>query len=114
MMEVARTSETSVDNYFTWQYIPEENSELHTFRSENVISHDDDVLGFSPRDEGNMFLRNVGIYLHGARTQTNIVITNSIHLTGAFGGRNNKCHANIHALQIKITLQTQRQIKTIH
>jgi hypothetical protein len=30
MMEAARTSETSVDNYFTRQYIPEDNSELHT------------------------------------------------------------------------------------
>jgi hypothetical protein len=29
MMEAARTSETSVDNYFTRQYIPEDNSELH-------------------------------------------------------------------------------------
>jgi hypothetical protein len=27
MMEAARTSETSVDNYFTRQYIPEDNSE---------------------------------------------------------------------------------------
>jgi len=27
MMEAARTSETSVDNYFTQQYIPEDNSE---------------------------------------------------------------------------------------
>jgi hypothetical protein len=27
MMEAARTSETSVDNYFTRQYIPEEKSE---------------------------------------------------------------------------------------
>jgi hypothetical protein len=26
-MEAARTSETSVDNYFTRQYIPEDNSE---------------------------------------------------------------------------------------
>jgi hypothetical protein len=24
MMEAAHTSETSVDNYFTWQYIPED------------------------------------------------------------------------------------------
>jgi hypothetical protein len=29
MMEAARTSETSVDNYFTGQYIPEDKSELH-------------------------------------------------------------------------------------
>jgi hypothetical protein len=28
MLEAARTSETSVDNYFTRQYIPEDNSEL--------------------------------------------------------------------------------------
>jgi hypothetical protein len=28
----AHTSETSVDNYFTRQYIPEDNSELHTRR----------------------------------------------------------------------------------
>jgi hypothetical protein len=29
VMEAARTSETLVDNYFTPQYIPEDNSELH-------------------------------------------------------------------------------------
>jgi hypothetical protein len=29
-MEAARTSETSVDNYFTLQYIPEDKSELQT------------------------------------------------------------------------------------
>jgi hypothetical protein len=29
MMEAERTSETSVDNYFTRQYIPEDNSEIH-------------------------------------------------------------------------------------
>jgi hypothetical protein len=28
MMEAARTSETSADNYFTRQYIPDDNSEL--------------------------------------------------------------------------------------
>jgi hypothetical protein len=30
IMEAVRTSETSVDNYFTQQYIPEDNSEHHT------------------------------------------------------------------------------------
>jgi hypothetical protein len=39
MMEAARTSETLVDNYFTQQYIPEDNSELHTRRCENFKSH---------------------------------------------------------------------------
>jgi hypothetical protein len=31
MMEAATTSETSVDNYFTRQCIPEDNSKKHTF-----------------------------------------------------------------------------------
>jgi hypothetical protein len=39
MMEAARTSETSVGNYFTWQYNPEDKSELHTRRRENFKSH---------------------------------------------------------------------------
>jgi hypothetical protein len=39
MMEAVRTSETSVDNYFTRQYIPEGNSELHSCRRENLKSH---------------------------------------------------------------------------
>jgi hypothetical protein len=40
MMEAARTSETSVDNHFTRQYIPEDSSEHHTRRRENLKSHD--------------------------------------------------------------------------
>jgi hypothetical protein len=39
MMEAARTSETSIDNYFIRQYIPQVNSELHTRRRENLKSH---------------------------------------------------------------------------
>jgi hypothetical protein len=38
MVEAVRTSETSVDNYFTRQYIPEDASELHTRRRENLKS----------------------------------------------------------------------------
>jgi hypothetical protein len=38
MMEAVRTSETSVDNHFTRQYIPEDNSGHHTRRRENLIS----------------------------------------------------------------------------
>jgi hypothetical protein len=50
MMEAARTSETSVDNYFTRQYIPEDKSELHTRRCENLKSHNSSVvyLNLSP------------------------------------------------------------------
>jgi hypothetical protein len=39
MMEAVPTSETSADNYFTRQYIPEDNSEHHTRRRENLKSH---------------------------------------------------------------------------
>jgi hypothetical protein len=35
MMEAVRTSETSVDNYFTRQYIPEDNSEHRVMVFEN-------------------------------------------------------------------------------
>jgi hypothetical protein len=38
MMEAVCTSETSVDNYFTRQYIPEDNSEHHTRRRKNLKS----------------------------------------------------------------------------
>jgi hypothetical protein len=31
MMEAVRTPETSVDNYFTLQYIPEDNSEQYIY-----------------------------------------------------------------------------------
>jgi hypothetical protein len=39
IMEAACTCETSVDNYFTRQYIPEVKSELHTCCRENLKSH---------------------------------------------------------------------------
>jgi hypothetical protein len=39
VMEAARTSETLVENYFTRQYIPQDRSELHTRRRENLKSH---------------------------------------------------------------------------
>jgi hypothetical protein len=43
MMEAVRTSETSVDNHFTRQYNPEDNSEHHTRRRENLKSHKDSM-----------------------------------------------------------------------
>jgi hypothetical protein len=39
-MEAVRTSETSVDHYFARQYIPEDGSEHHTHRRENLKSHE--------------------------------------------------------------------------
>jgi hypothetical protein len=39
MMKAVRTSETSVDNHFTRQYIPEDNSEHHTRRRENLTTY---------------------------------------------------------------------------
>jgi hypothetical protein len=40
MVEAVRTSETSVDNHFTRQYNPEDNSEHHARRRENLKSHE--------------------------------------------------------------------------
>jgi hypothetical protein len=43
MMEAARTSETSVDNYFTRQYIPEDKSELDSLKfliKSYICTHD--------------------------------------------------------------------------
>jgi hypothetical protein len=49
MMDAARTSETSVDNYFTRQYIPEDNSELLTSSYIILYSHDyDHSLNYTP------------------------------------------------------------------
>jgi hypothetical protein len=39
MMEAICTSVTSVNNHFTRQYIPEDNSEHHTRRRDNLKSH---------------------------------------------------------------------------
>jgi hypothetical protein len=39
MMEAVRTSERSVDNHFTRQHNPEDNSKHHTRRRENLKSH---------------------------------------------------------------------------
>jgi hypothetical protein len=39
MMEAERTTETSVDKNFTRQFTPEDNSEHHTRRRENLKSH---------------------------------------------------------------------------
>jgi hypothetical protein len=44
MMEAVHTSETSVDNQFTRQYNPEDSSEHHTRRRENLKSHKGKVL----------------------------------------------------------------------
>jgi hypothetical protein len=43
-MEAVRTSETSVDNNFTRRYIPEDSSEHHTRRRENLKSHKADCI----------------------------------------------------------------------
>jgi hypothetical protein len=55
-MEATRNSETPVDNYFTWQYIPEDNFELHTHRRENLKSHTGNVL--FTKKEKKIILRN--------------------------------------------------------
>jgi hypothetical protein len=45
-MEAVRTSETSVDNHSTRQYNPEDSSEHHTRRRENLKSHMSQIFPF--------------------------------------------------------------------
>jgi hypothetical protein len=59
MMEAVRTSETSVDNYFTRQYFPEDNSEHHTHRRENLKSHTD-ICSYLQRKLDDMLLWRYG------------------------------------------------------
>jgi hypothetical protein len=62
-MEAARKSETSVDNYFTLQYNPEDKSELHTSRRENLKSHSSKTtLRHSRRRYGCENLRSQILY----------------------------------------------------
>jgi hypothetical protein len=49
-MEAVCTSETSVDNHFTRQYNPEDSSEHHTRRRENLKSHIE-TIGLTTSDE---------------------------------------------------------------
>jgi hypothetical protein len=60
MMDAVRTSETSVDNYFTRQYIPEDKSELHTRRRENLKSH---RLTLSPLRQKDCDTVSIGYWL---------------------------------------------------
>jgi hypothetical protein len=46
MMEAARTSETSVDNYFTRQYIPEDKSEQNDYNSVKIIDREIQIVNF--------------------------------------------------------------------
>jgi hypothetical protein len=72
MMEAVRTSETSVDNHFTRQYIPEDNSEHHTRRRENLKSHHQNLFQFFPhRKNGALAPSNVtdiGYYISSRHT----------------------------------------------
>jgi hypothetical protein len=63
-MEAARTSETSVNNYFTRQYIPEDKSELHTRRRENlksnIVSTVYEDFGFRVNLDEHMIMKSEG------------------------------------------------------
>jgi hypothetical protein len=84
-MEAARTSETSVDNHFTRQYIPEDNSEHHTRRLENLKSHMLltcsyarlwTVTACSPSSDGDSrFLGDYDTQLRGVTTKVATILT---------------------------------------
>jgi hypothetical protein len=51
MMETAPISETSVDNYFTRQYIPEDKSELETYACLIKLDFESNYIPYEP-DKG--------------------------------------------------------------
>jgi hypothetical protein len=76
------TSETSVDNYFTRQYNPEDISELHTRRRENLKSHTGEgwyamVRGRFPRRESLLPLWTDFYLQHASHKQTKHFTQNS-------------------------------------
>jgi hypothetical protein len=71
MMEAARTSETSVDNYFTRQYIPEDKSELHTRRRENLKSHKAGIGSMSAHCWSTIPVPNFSFFFSVARHHKN-------------------------------------------
>jgi hypothetical protein len=48
-MKATCTSETSVDNDFTRQYIPQDKSELHIRRRENLKTHKETYISSLPQ-----------------------------------------------------------------
>jgi hypothetical protein len=83
-MEAAPTSETSVDNYFTRQYIPEDKSEQHmpsiyTRLKSPGLEHRDKrnytvVQLDSLREKCYRFIRNAGnLHVYRERTQKSIL-----------------------------------------
>jgi hypothetical protein len=60
--EAVRTSETWVDNNFTRQYIPEDNSEHHTRRRENLKSHN------ASSSQSELLFNFVGLYVASQQT----------------------------------------------
>jgi hypothetical protein len=64
MMEAVHTSETSVDNHFTRQYIPEDNSEHHTRLREDLKSHEVHMLFQKELIPWKVVhQKNIGLYL---------------------------------------------------
>jgi hypothetical protein len=79
-MEAACTSETSADNYFKRQYIPEDNSEVHTRRRENLKSH---KVVFFILPSLISFLTNSPFLLHTTIIMTRLVTAWFVQRNGA-------------------------------
>jgi hypothetical protein len=81
MMEAERTSETSVDNYFTRQYNPEDSSEHHTRRRENLKSHN--VYDFIFFDKRQLRYLNITHYSFTSLVSTKTPLQKVLFLTFA-------------------------------
>jgi hypothetical protein len=74
MMEAVRPSETSVEKNFTRQYNPEDSSEHHTRRRENLKSHTDLMLLKSLTPCSVAYFK-VKIFLSGVNREPRVIHT---------------------------------------
>jgi hypothetical protein len=72
MMEAVLTSETSVDNHFTRQYIPEDNSEQETEFKFSIFW---DMLPFSQVDVDRRFIALMMEAVRTSETSANTYLT---------------------------------------
>jgi hypothetical protein len=76
-LQAVRTSETSVDNHFTRQYNPEDSSEHHTRRRENLKSHVNHLITQDDKIYGNLCICNI---LHSLSSDSQIFENESYYI----------------------------------
>jgi hypothetical protein len=77
-------SETSVDNLFTRQYNPEDSSEHHTRRRENLKSHIDIFKPTIGNESSHEIINDNGVKVVNFATSKNLVVKSTMFPIAAF------------------------------